>query len=141
MPLYLSPRSPRLNVKILEADGVLHVQRQFLDVRMAAIGVIAREAGPGGSDHKERELEHSRIGLKIARTLRQIGESRVRVGRTIGIQARRVEGRIDDAEAVPLSKKGLLIDAPDLDVVNAFHIGERGAGAGVRQSSILPDRL
>ena len=66
-----------------------------------------------------------------------IGQRRIGVEASIGIQTNRVHRRIDDAEFIVFRKRGVLERDSRLHVVDALHVGKHGASPGIRQGAVL----
>lgn len=127
-------------------------------VLVAANAKVERPVLPGDRVHQvERKFLHVSMPVKTEQTatVRQVvGEERrarracshaIHEARVIRNDAairvlcveRRQKRRIHDSKLVVLSEKGLLIDDPELDVVNAFDVGNVSPNAGVGQLPIL----
>ena len=55
------------------------------------------------------------------------------------IQARRIQGGVDDTELVVLIQESLLIFDARFDVVNALGVGDVGESSGIEQRPLLAD--
>src|SRR5208337_106787 len=84
----------------------------------------------------------TRIRLEEWRAaIRRISQPRVCIRTPISIQTRSVGGGIDHPEAVVFRQKGVLKYHSRLQVVDAFHVRDLGATAGIGQPTSLANGL
>ena len=74
-------------------------------------------------------------GILRAAALGRVGDGGIGIGAPVSVETNSIQGRIHDAQPVVLIQKRLLIRGSQLDVVDAFHVGEIGAEAGVGELS------
>src|ERR1700686_5064882 len=115
----------------------------------AGTSIIGRRSRPrqivAAEQRGEAPILSKRCGIKtlVGRrrrpALRRVVEPRVadKYRDAVCIQTRRVNRRIDDSEIEMFGQKCLLIRSSELNVINALHVGEIGAEAGVSQRPIL----
>src|SRR5258708_7461685 len=107
------PAQANVECPVPFGDLILHVKRELLDVGMAAEGKQTSSAG---------QIKGREIWIE---------------GGTCGI----VERGINNPEFVALVEERLLIRGPRLYVVYTLHVRHVRAQAGIRQASVLSDRL
>src|SRR6266849_5600623 len=154
---------PHIEGPISDADRVLQVERELLNVGMAVEGkqraLLARTTVlrlRSRCQHRPSEVKASKgryesghggpdigtiVGLKctcaVALESRRGPCERTRIG---WIQTDGVEGRIGDSEVEILGQEGVLKRDPGLDVVFALHVGHVRTKSRVRQLSLLIER-
>src|ERR1700730_12694598 len=100
--------------------------------------VAAQQWGKAGIDLERCGIQ-ALVGGRRCPALRCVVEPRVanKYRDAVSVQARRVDCWIDDSEIEMFGQKCLLIRSSELNVINALHVGEIGAEAGVSQRPIL----
>src|SRR5208282_844077 len=95
---------------------------------------VIQAGGGGGPGQVVRgeDWQISRIELESADALIWTRNRWIRVGASVGVQARSIFRRIDNSEPVVLVEDGVLEDHSRFDIVNSLDIGEAGAGAYIR---------
>ena len=136
---------------VVDVDCVHYVERKFLDIGMAVVVVIPAgiEGTAIGSGQRRRpgqvvtgkNRDKARILIHYAaRTGVRVGKRGIRIRTSVGIQTRRIRGRIDQTEAISFREESVLVLRTDFYVVHAFYVRQAGTGAGIGEPAILARR-